>query len=661
MSRSAVLAGPATKPWVRPVLLPSPGPSRQRQFVALVAAISVSSFGIVLLTFVYHWAQSRPPNYDAFWLGMLCMLGPVWLFALAPSSSSRTVLGSVTALGLLTYVPAYLRAPSGPVFGDALGHYLSVADTLRTGNLYDANPIVPIAADYPGLHALTAALVTATGAPIWDVAVVLIALFHVSTLLGIFAIVRGLGGSDRAGAIAAVVYSISPLYIFFDAEFAYESLAIPFLVWTLALLVYAQRTQNTRLTLLTMAASTFAAVCCVLTHHLTSYELAVLVIAIGLCQLAVKEYRGAKLSLMLGGLTAISAVTWVMLTGAPILSYLGYFPRTAFEAIGPIFDKIVGSRPAPSSGGVAAPTATRSLFTGSVLPDYERYAAYAVQLIAIAVTAVAAWRLRFSRSGTLVALAVLALTYFLLLPLRLSPAGEAGAGRVSTFQWIGIAVVTGLGIAAAARRRRSSGRHALPRAWASHGRMWRNRWLWVAATPLLFVGLVGNYGASVNAAVRFPGTFQMNSTNGRDTTPEAVQLARHFLALEGPNQRVASDSSTLLVFEAYAYAQPPGFGLAWQLFVPGYTSAHLQEVARLYDINAIVVDNRIAQGGGESADLAGAPDNVYHLPITGQTLSRLSSFKWLRVLFATQHYTVYEVVEPQPALYRPSMPRRTGL
>jgi hypothetical protein len=587
------------------------------------------------------------------------MLAPVWLFALAPGSSSRAVLGSVTALGVLTYVPAYLRAPNGPVFGDALGHYLSVADTLRTGNLYDANPIVPIAADYPGLHALTAALVTATGAPIWDVAVVLIALFHVSTLLGIFTIVKGLGGSDRAGAIAAVVYSISPLYIFFDAEFAYESLAIPFLVWTVALLLYAQRTQTTRLTVLTMAASTFVAACCVITHHLTSYELAVLVIAIGLCQLAVKEYRGAKLSLMLAGLTAISAVAWVMLTGAPILSYLGVFPRTAFDAIGPIFDKLVGTRPTPTSRGLAAPGATRSLFGGSTLPEYERYAAYAVQVIAFVGTAIAAWRLRFSRSGTLIALTLLALTYFLLLPLRLSPAGEAGAGRVSTFQWIGIAVVTGLGVATAARRRRPSARHALPRVWARHGRLWRNRWLWIGATPLLFISLIGNYGASVNAAVRFPGMFQLNSTNGRDTTPEAVRLAHRFLALEGPNQHIASDSSTLLVFEAYAYAQPPGV-VGWQFFVPGYTSAHLYQVARAYDINAIVVDDRIVEDGGENADLAGAPGNLYHLPITKQVLSRLSSFKWLHVLFVTQHYTVYQVVGPRPALHRPSVPRRAG-
>jgi hypothetical protein len=291
---------------------------------------------------------------------------------------------------------------------------------------------------------------------------------------------------------------------------------------------------------------------------------------------------------------------------------------------------------------VGSQPATRSLFTGSTLPTYERYAAYAVQVIAFLATALAAWRLRSVRRGAVIAISLVCLTYFVLLPLRLSPAGEAGAGRVSTFQWVGIAVLVPLGLlrkpSATTRPLHRLGRlRRLPLGVQTASGFWA-----LAAVPLLFLSLVGNYGASVNAAVRFPGAFQLDSTDGRDTPLGAVQLAQRFLKAEGPGRRIAADSSTLLIFQAYAFAQG-ALPDEWEFFVPGYSSSQLEQLAEQEHITAIVVDDRLAADGGETASLPGAPGNLRHPPITSAILSRLSRFDWLRPAYRTAHYTLYLV------------------
>ena len=467
---------------------------------AALAVVLAGSAGVgaALLVHVYHAATSAPPDYELFWVGMALIFVPAWLVALSRRWPGTVAVGAIVLTGLAAYFPAYLRAPNRPVFGDALAHYLSVVTTLRTGNPFAGNPVVPVAASYPGLHTLTAALVKLTGAPIWDVAVVLLALFHVATLLGVYSIAMALSRSPHAAAAAAVVYSVSPQFGFFDSQFAYESLAVPLLVWTLALVLHAGGDRRRRSRHLLTAAAGLGA-CCVITHHLTSYMLAAVLIVTGGVQLLTNEHDAARRALGVGIGVAAFAVVWVVVTGAPIISYLGYFPRTAFDAIGPIFRQILGLRRHGIGGTLGAP-ATRSLFTGSTLPVYERYAAYGVQVIAFAATLVAAWRLRRRRSGPLVTLALLAATYFLLLPLRLNLAGEQGANRVSTFQWIGIAVVVAIGLTAGPQRGTNNHHVHQKVPLARRALAWLGRGRPLIAAAILVFSLVGTYGSAVSAS-----------------------------------------------------------------------------------------------------------------------------------------------------------------
>jgi hypothetical protein len=601
-------------------------------------ATSVTA-GATLLVFVYRWALSAPPNYDLFWAGMACMFVPLWLVALS-RAPEPTVLVSIALVGLCSYLPAFLRAPTRPVFGDALGHYLSVENTLRTGDLFTPNPVVPVAAYYPGLHALTAALVKMSGASIWHVAITLLALLHISSLLGIYSISLTLSNSKRGSAMAATIYGISPQFQFFDSQFAYESLAVPLLIWTIVLVLYRQKANHGRYSPNLLLASAFLGACCVVTHHVTSYVLVLTLVLIGVSQLVVGDRRRAHSSLGIGLLLGLLAIGWVALTKAPVIPYLDFFPRTAFDAIGPIFHKLLGESTSAtvSVGGSPAP-ATRSLFGGSTLPLYEHYAAFAVQVIAFAASATAVWRLGHWHwhSGALLALVLLAVSYFLFLPLRLNLTGEQGAGRVSTYQWIGIAIVVAVGLVAEPPTG-SVGRHTTKRPHPFRKTVRNSPWAPAIATVVLFVSLVGNYGASVDAGFQFPGAFQLGSSDGRDTPLEAVTLAERFLAAEGPGRTIVTDGATGRIFETYAYTQPTI--IQWEFYLAEYySSRQLRNLAYSDHISAIVLDDRVI----ENSTALGFPPNFY-TPITTTDLDRLASFTWLRVMFRTSHYTVLKVL-----------------
>jgi hypothetical protein len=612
-------------------------PARAWGQVATAAAIC--AFGVVLLVLVYRWAASAPPRYDLFWIAMACMLVPLWLIALSGRVAQEVVLTSIVLLGLGAYFPAFLRAPDRPVFGDAMGHYLSVENTLRSGNLFSTNPVVHVASYYPGLHGLTAALVQLSGASIWHVGIALVALFHVATLLGIYAVCSSLNGSPRAAALAAVIYSVSPQFGFFDSQFAYESLAVPLLVWALALTLYATRGDGRQPRAAVSAVAGFVGLCCVVTHHLTSYILAALLLVTGLLELVVHQRRKARNSLRIGLLVGACGAAWVFITGAPIGTYLGYFPRTAYEGIGPIMHRILGETPA-AAGAVTA-TSSRGLFSGSTLPTYEHYAAYATQVFALVVTLVAAWRLRRRRSGALYTFGLLAVSYFVILPLRLNLAGEEGANRVATFQWIAIVVSLGLvgepwdirpGQQAGNLLRRATAA-LVSRAWLSAG----------VAAVLAFIGLVGNYGAATNASLQFPGAYVVDSTDGRDASVESAQLAQRFLQAEGPDQVVAADFSTARTFETYAYTSVSDAFPVWQFFDPDYSSSQLQDLASTGRVTAIVIDDRLVDGGGQSGTYPGYPP-ASRPPVTPAVLHRLSSFPWVSVMYRTPNYTVLRVL-----------------
>lgn len=615
-----------------------------RSAVAVCPGACALVVGIWLLHLSYLDAGRGESPYALYWSGIVLAFGSMALLLVLHSEGLRSGIIGV-ALCVVTYLPAYMRAPHWPVFVDALGHYLATAHLLAGDGALVADSVVPMAGKYPGLHLAVAALVAASGQTLWGAATVFVGACRVAAACGVFAVARQIGARPKWAVLAMIAYLIGPQVPFFDSQYAYESLGVPLAIWFIWLIVRLGGAVTTRQRNICAIGALCVGLELDITHHVSSYigigvALGIVIATHG----RAGEGRGAASPAAVIAGVAIGAGVWAIVVDAPIVSYLSPFvggslrfaeslPSRLADAIG-----FGGASPATAEGGV-----TRTIFHRSALPAAERYSAFAAQVLSLGLFAWACWSAYRSRldarreAGRMrldlrsaAPLAVFGGLYWLLLPLRLSSAGQQAVARLSGFDWIGVAIAIGVGLESASRRRRA---HA-----SGAGRVVHS----VGAVALLVI-MVGNTAVGANAAQRFPGSFQLESTSGRDTTREAVDLARWFERHVGPNQVVASDWSTSLVFRTFGAAREPKLNDVWPLFYKPMTSAEARRFVDLERIQVIVIDSRIAMLHSVRGYIFSMYEPGGHGVVSEAALRRVESYPWLHIIRATRHYTILQV------------------
>jgi hypothetical protein len=176
-------------------------------------------------------------HFHLFWIGVLLFTVPAALRLSQADVARAERLTIVAAVGLFDFLPRFLRSPRQPIFFDELAHWRQANVISTTGRLFQPNPIVHMSQYFPGLHALIASLRDLSGLPTFPLGLILLALLHVIALLGVFVIVERLGHTAHIAGLAAFIYSLNPSFMFFDSQYAYESLAIVFFIWVIAALL----------------------------------------------------------------------------------------------------------------------------------------------------------------------------------------------------------------------------------------------------------------------------------------------------------------------------------------------------------------------------------------------------------------------------------------
>ena len=131
-------------------------------------------------------------------------------------------------------------------------------------------PILPVSPYYPGLELATAATKWLTGLPLVVDELIVLAAVRVVLVLVVFLVVERACHSSRAGGIGVLVYAASPQFYGFDAQYAYETIALAFAVSVVYLLfvsIDAARPKIGRSFALALAC--VAAV--VVSHHVTGW------------------------------------------------------------------------------------------------------------------------------------------------------------------------------------------------------------------------------------------------------------------------------------------------------------------------------------------------------------------------------------------------------
>lgn len=557
----------------------------------LLALALIGSAG--LLTVAGGFVLSRANDASSwaqvmFWVGLGLIVVPAAIrLTQSPTRAERVALVLLTG-GLLQIVTV-LHDPFGFTYADEWVHEYNVQQILHTGSLFHGNPIIPVTARYPGLESVTAAFASLSHLSVFVSGIVVVAAARLVFLIAFFLFVERLTGSAAIGSLSALLYMTNPNFLFWSAEFSYESLALPLALFALVATARAHpgllasrgthaRSPRERRAWSIVACLAVAAT--VVTHHLTSYALCislVLVCVVASCRRSTR--RDAPWPVTAFALA--STLAWAFAVAPGTGHYL-------FPVLERAFHETVAT--------VLGHTGARRLFGGgsagqSVAPEWQR--ALALASVALIVSTLpfglrTIWR-RFRTNPYLVVLGVAGAAYVAVLPMRLVPAAWETSNRSSEFLFVGVAA-------------------ALALAWLPR-RLGRLRPIALAACVAVL--LVGGVVAGWPPRVLLARPIRSSVPGGGTIVPQPQRVAETFLTGFGAGHRMVAPEAVgrelLVDGRQTTYVTSAPFAAATLLFGDTMTLGMIETI----DGHSLdyVAEDRLASGDDSMAGyFFGEPD-----------------------------------------------------
>jgi hypothetical protein len=544
----------------------------------LPALVLVTAIGLLVVAVADGLARrgefgARP----LFWAGLAVVVAPLAYRLLSEAPSRRERIGLVVVLVGALYVVKILNNPDGFTFFDEFNHLRSLADVLRTGRLLQPNPLLSVAPRYPGLPVVTSAVVQVTGASAFVAGLTVIGLARLLLALGLFLLFERISGSSFLAGVGVLVYAANPDFLFFTADFSYESLALPLAIFcVLAVVMANDRAGHSRAAWLFVAAA--ASLATVLTHHLTATLLAAVLLLWALVAALLPGARRRaewRLPAALGILTAGAFVAWALVVAEGTFSYID---GTLGPALSALWNLLL-LRTGPHAPAFAAPAAYTA-------PRAEQVAAYLTVVVVLLALPVGlrAVRRTMRTSPAAVALAAGSLVYPVSLAARLTLASSETAQRASEFVFVGVGFVVAAGYVHWREGRVGS-------------RRTRRRPLWrLATTAAVCVAIAGGIVVGWAPTALLPGPL-LPGADQRSISPQGTAAAQWILANSGPGNVLYGDivdrqiMGSVGVQDPTQGPSPDGRVLAQVFFDPSLTSADI-ELLQQRRVRFLVVDRR---------------------------------------------------------------------
>jgi hypothetical protein len=490
-----------------------------------VFPIVASSSSLGLLMIVIAYARSRATTSSSqllFWVGLLVLFAPIALRLATPQPKRTERLSLVVLLGVTLYLAKVLHDPFGFTFADELAHAPNANAILRTHELFHANPILPVTTYYPGLESVTAALASMAGITSFGAGLIVIGVARVMMMIGLFLLFERLSHSARVGGIAAAIYTANANFVFFSAQFSYESLALPLLVMVLFCIVEARALVSRTAW---SAAAFIATGGIVVTHHMSSYALSGVLVA--LCVATALVGRTSFTAPWRFALFAVAAsAAWLTFVASATLGYLTPVLTNAFVAT----IHTVSNESAPRAlfashqGAQQASLLERSTAIGSV---FLLAAAFPFGLRAL-------WR-RHRKEPLALVLALGGAAFFGTVILRLVPDAWETANRSSEFLFLGLSFTIALA--------------GLDR-WRPRSAPWLGAYMTAAGLSVVFAGgLISGWQPELRLAQPY-----RIEAGKHAIEPAGRQLARWVDTRLGPDRRIAASDADARSLATYAAA-----------------------------------------------------------------------------------------------------------
>ena len=441
----------------------------------LPALSVVAAAGLLVMAAADYLARlSSGAGTSLFWLSLLIVTVPITFRLLVARIARSERLGLVMLFGIALYLVKVMQSPFGFTYADEYVHQYNLHNIFSTGQMFLQNPILPASTLYPGLETFTAGLQHLTGLDAFTAGLVVIGAARLIMMAALFLLYEQVSHSSRVAALGSVLYAGNSNFVFWSAQFSYESLALPLAI--LVLYVVARREDSAdageRLGLTLIALAGICSV--VVTHHLSSYFLALVLVLwtvtasrarialFGFIGGQLVRFSNSRLGRRLtplfrrvvgdpawpmhgqgaatggpGGLAlfaAAAALVWLFYVASLTLTYLSpVFGKAFVSLIGLIGGESTGRHLFQSGSGYVAPVAERAVALGSVL----------LLLLALPFGLRQVWR-RGLHHPVMLLLSGAAVAYFSTLGLRLVPSAWEIGNRASEFLFIGLALVTAM-------------------------------------------------------------------------------------------------------------------------------------------------------------------------------------------------------------------------
>ncbi|HLB44564.1 MAG TPA: hypothetical protein VJK49_04195 [Candidatus Limnocylindrales bacterium] len=396
----------------------------------------LAALGVVLVTIANRVGAAGANWGDLpFFAGLLLIVMPIAgrLLQASPRGSERLAL--MIVLGIALYACKIVHDPLLPGGYDEYLHVRTAQDMAQADRLFTPNSLLTVSPYYPGLELVTTALSQMAGIGIYEAGMVILAAARLVFVLALFFFFAMATGSSRVAGIAGLIYMTNSRFLYFDSQFAYESLALP--LAAVALYLLARRGHSARalwLGLTVIAFLTIAAV--VTTHHVTSAMLSLFLLlwaVVGVLLRRRDRARPGRMSLLAVALV----VAWTLVVATATIGYLAPVLSTSLNQLLALISGELDPRQLfVSRIGVPAPLWERLVGSASA----------AVTLLLLPLGLLVVW-VRHRSTPVVVALALTAMLFPLSLAARFAPIGAEVASRTPEFLSIGIGPVVALGLA----------------------------------------------------------------------------------------------------------------------------------------------------------------------------------------------------------------------